>query len=420
MNDREPLKKPRIDLRSLARNQRRNLAIGAGAFVVVALLVRACGGGDGVRYETEEARRGPLVVTVTATGTLQPINQVDIGSELSGTIRTVEVDFNDAVKQGQVLARLDATRLEAQVLQSEAALEAARARIEQARASRLEADAQLARLEHVREISGGKVPSVQELDTARAASARARADLASAEAAREQAEATLTTQRTDLGKTVIRSPIDGVVLKRAIEPGQTVAASLQAPILFTLAEDLTRMELLVSVDEADVSEVREGQRATFTVDAWPGRSFPAELIQVRYGADALEGVVTYGALLRVENPERELRPGMTATAEITVREIKDALLVPNAALRFAPPASEESEGGGLLRALLPGPRRFGGPRETTQNRNSAEQRVYVLRRGEPEVRKLTVGASDGSWTEVTKGEVAAGDVLIVDSTVAAS
>jgi HlyD family secretion protein len=390
-----------------------------GAALAIALIWGLQSGETETRYETTAVRRGDLRVTVTATGTLQPINQVDIGSELSGTIRSVEVDFNDAVRKGQVIARLDTTRLEAQVLQSEAALAAANARVEQAEATRVEADAQLARLEHVREISGGKVPSLTELDTARATAGRARADLASARAAVAQARATLDAQLTDLRKAVIRSPIDGVVLKRAIEPGQTVAASLQAPILFTLAEDLRHMELLVAVDEADVSRVAEKQRATFGVDAWPDRSFEAEVVQVRYGADALEGVVTYGALLRVDNPERLLRPGMTATAEITVQQIADALLVPNAALRFSPPEGDEQASRGLLRALMPGPpRRANGGRETRES-GPQQQRVYRLEDGALGRVGLTIGASDGIWTEVRTGELTVGDALAVDVATAA-
>jgi HlyD family secretion protein len=393
-------------------------ALGAGLGLVV--LWRACSGNGELRYVTEEARRGGLVVTVTATGTLQPINQVDVGSELSGTMRSVEVDFNDPVRKDQVIARLDTTRLEAQVLQSEAALAAANARVEQADASRLEAEAQLARLEHVREISGGKVPSAAELDTARATAASARAEVASTRAAVAQARATLEAQRTDLGKAEIRSPIDGIVLRRSIEPGQTVAASLQAPILFTLAEDLTHMELLVAVDEADVSVVAEGQPATFTVDAWPGRSFDAEVVQVRYGADALEGVVTYGALLRVDNPDRSLRPGMTATAEVTVKRIADALLVPNAALRFSPPASESEGVGDRLRSVMSGRPRFPRRESETREGGPPPQNVYRLRGGSVERIELRAGATDGRWTEVLEGDVAPGDALAVDVRTAAS
>jgi HlyD family secretion protein len=383
------------------------------ALALALWLVRGSGNEAGLRYETESPQRGELIVHVTATGTLQPINQVDVGSELSGLVRDVFVDFNDTVKKGQELARLDTTRLEAQVSQSEAALESATARVAQARASRLEADAQLARLARVREMSGGKVPSEAELDAARAAAERARAELLSAQAAESQARATLATQRTDLAKAAIRSPIDGVVLKRTVEPGQTVAAAMQTPILFTLAEDLTHMELLVSVDEADVSAVAEGQRAKFNVDAWPGERFDAEVVQVRYGADALEGVVTYGVLLRVDNAQRRLRPGMTATAEIEVKRVADALLVPNAALRFAPPAAAEDGPSAFSRLF--GRRPPQRPKRSAGDERAREQRVYRLAGGELEAVEVTVGATDGVLTEIVAGELSLGDELVVSA-----
>jgi len=390
----------------------RGLALG-GALLLAWLLLRACGGSGAIHYETEAPQRGELVVHVTATGTLQPINQVDVGSELSGLVKEVFVDFNDVVRKGQLLARLDTTRLSAQVLQSEAALDAAVARVAQAKASRLEADAQLARLERVREMSGGKVPSAAELDTARATDERAVAEVASAQAAQGQARATLEAFRTDLGKTAIRSPIDGIVLKRTVEPGQTVAASLQAPILFTLAEDLTRMELLVSADEADVSAVSEGQQAKFTVDAWPGEAFDAQVVQVRYGADTLEGVVTYGVLLRVENPERRLRPGMTATAEIEVKRIPNALLVPNAALRFTPPDTNAERRSPLRMLFMRGPPNR--PNTPASDAKPREQRVYRLRSGQLEEVPVTIGASDGVLTEILAGKLALDDALAVSA-----
>jgi HlyD family secretion protein len=386
----------------------------AVALVAAWWLARSCGGGGAVDYETEAPHRGELVVHVTATGTLQPINQVDVGSELSGLVRDVYVDFNDVVKKGQVIARIDPTRLEGQVSESKAALDAAVARIVQAKASRLETAAQLARLERVHEMSGGKVPSATELDAARAVAERARAEVASMEGAAGQTRAWHSTQRTDLAKTAIRSPIDGIVLKRTIEPGQTVAASLQAPVLFTLAEDLTHMELLVSVDEADVSAVADKQPAKFTVDAWPGERFDAEVAQVRFGADALEGVVTYGVLLRVDNHDRRLRPGMTATAEIEVKRVAQALLVPNAALRFAPSEKLIQAQRSLLSALFarrPPPK----PKAAGRDERASEQRVYRLRSGKLEAVDVTVGATDGMLTEIVAGELSPDDALVVSA-----
>jgi HlyD family secretion protein len=399
----------------VARVRNRWLGFGGAAVIVLlALLVLALrGGGDGVRYSTQAARRGELTVTVTATGTLQPTNQVDVSSELSGTVRTVSADYNDTVKVGQELAKLDTTKLEAQALQSHAAVESAEAKVQQAQASLAEAESQIARLEHVRELSGGKVPSQSDLDTANAEVLRARADVASNKASVIQAKATLDGQLTDLSKASIKSPINGLVLVRAVQPGQTVASSLQAPVLFTLAEDLTRMELHVSVDEADVGQVTEGQTAAFTVDAWPDRRFAAKVQQVRYGAQTLEGVVTYETVLEVDNAERLLRPGMTATAEVTVNHLADALLVPNAALRFQPPAREQGSQGGLLSALLP-MRRFGG--RPDQPANPKQAKVYVLENGHPKGVPITTGPSDGTWTQVKSGELQPETELLTDST----
>lgn len=370
---------------------------------------------DRVQYRTEPAQRGNLVVTVTATGSLAPTNQVDVGIEISGTVRAVEADYNDQVKVGQVLARLDTTKLEAQVLQTQAALEAARARVLQAQASVAEAQARLARLERVKELSGGKVPSPQEIDTARATLDRAHADDASARAQVTQTEAALNANRTDLAKAVIHSPVNGIVLKRAVEPGQTVAAVLQAPVLFTLAEDLTKMELQVDVDEADVGKVHAGQEATFTVDAYPERTFPARITKVRYGSQTVAGVVTYKALLKVDNAALSLRPGMTATASIVVDRVNEALLVPNAALRFTPPAAPQSapaESGGLLSKILPR-----APRPSVRSREDAssrQKRVWTVQDGELQPIDITIGATNGVMTQVVAGTLAPGTALVVD------
>ena len=370
---------------------------------------------DRVQYRTEPAQRGNLVVTVTATGSLAPTNQVDVGIEISGTVRAVEADYNDQVKVGQVLARLDTTKLEAQVLQTQAALEAARARVLQAQASVAEAQARLARLERVKELSGGKVPSPQEIDTARATLDRAHADEASARAQVTQTEAALNANRTDLAKAVIHSPVNGIVLKRAVEPGQTVAAVLQAPVLFTLAEDLTKMELQVDVDEADVGKVHAGQEATFTVDAYPERTFPARITKVRYGSQTVAGVVTYKALLKVDNAALSLRPGMTATASIVVDRVNEALLVPNAALRFTPPAAPQSapaESGGLLSKILPR-----APRPSVRSREDAssrQKRVWTVQDGELQPIDITIGATNGVMTQVAAGTLAPGTALVVD------
>jgi HlyD family secretion protein len=372
--------------------------------------------GPTYQFKTAEAQRGDLTVTVTATGTLKPVTQVEVGSELSGTIKTVEVDYNDRVKVGQVLARLDTTKLEAQMLQSQAALESAQTKLLEAQVTVFETHNELNRLQHVRELSGGRMPSQHELDTAQAALKRAQASEASAKAQIAEARAKLRVDQTNLAKAVIHSPINGIVLKRQVEPGQTVAASLQAPVLFILAEDLTHMELHVAVDEADVGQVTRGQRATFTVDAYPERTFPAVITKVYYAAQTVEGVVTYETVLSVENADLALRPGMTATAEITVKKLTDVVLIPNAALRFTPPALEEPAapgGGGLLGRLLPRPPASMVRRKDVQI-PSGQKRIWTLREGVPVAILVTVGATDGQMTQVVAGDVSPGLPLLVD------
>ena len=366
------------------------------------------------QYATEEVRRGNLVVTVSATGKLQPTNQVDVGSELSGTLQEVLVDDNDRVTRGQVLARLDVSKLQDQIEKSRAALTAAQAQLRQMQATEAEARANLARLRQVSELSGGKVPSKAEMETGEATLARAVANVANARASIAQAAATLRSDETNLTKASIRSPIDGVVLARKVDPGQTVAASLQAPVLFTLAEDLSKMTLEVDVDEADVGRVRDGQSATFTVDAYPDRRYPSAVTRVGYGSQTKENVVSYLTVLSVDNADLSLRPGMTGTAEIIATHRDDVLLVPNAALRFTPAAqaAAQKSGGGFLGRMMPRPPRQ-SPRTATPAKGP-EQRVWVLRDGAPAALAINVGASDGRMTEVTGGEVREGTQVITE------
>lgn len=386
---------------------------GGIALVVVALLWYWLGRKSGaeVQYQTQVVKRGDLTVMVSATGTLQPTNQVDVGSEISGTIKSVEVDYNDQVTRGHVLAKIDTTKLQAQVNQTAASLDAARSRVLLAQATVTEAKAKLARLVQVQEASGGKVPSKAELDTAHANLDRAIADEANTRAAVAQAEATLEAQRTDLAKAVIRSPIKGVVLKRAAEPGQTVAATFQTPVLFTLAEDLTQMELHVDVDEADVGKVHVGQPASFTVDAYPDRNFPARITQVRFGSKTVAGVVTYETVLKVENKDILLRPGMTGTANIVVQQAKDVLLAPNAALRFTPPeaAPKPKNGVGLVGSMLPRP-----PSTEPKVAEDKQPHVWVLRDGSLAKVMLKIGMTDGVTTEVKEGMIELGAAVVVD------
>ena len=371
---------------------------------------------NATQFKTQEVQRGNITVIVTATGTLQPTNKVDVGSELSGIIKIVEVDYNDKMKVGQVLARLDTSKLEAQVTQSRAALESAKAKVLQAQATVSETSSKLAQLQRVWELSNKRVPSQSELDAAEAAFERAKADEASAKAAVSQAQATLEANETDLSKTVIRSPINGIVLNRSVEPGQTVAASFQAPVLFTLAEDLTQMELHVNVDEADIGKVREGQKAAFSVAGYPNRTFEARITQARYGSSTTSGVVTYETVLKVNNSDLSLRPGMTATADITVKKVENVILVPSAALRFTPPVQEEKKpSAGLVGSLLPRPPRSASKQLEDIAANKKQQHVWTLKDGQLSAIPVTVGSTDGSMTEIVTGDINSKMALVVDT-----
>ncbi|MBK1719854.1 efflux RND transporter periplasmic adaptor subunit [Thiocystis violacea] len=388
------------------------LALVTIGLILGGFLWREEGQGERIDFKTAEIRRGDLRVEVTATGRLQPVTQVDVGTEVSGTIQTVEADFNDRVARGQVLARLDPDQSLAKERQSAAALALARAQVDEAQAT---ADETASKRRRTRDLITKRLVSPEDLDTAEAAADRATALLAVARAKVDQAQAQLDADRRTLDKTVIRSPIDGIVLMRDVEPGQTVAASLQTPVLFTLAENLTQMELKVDVDEADVGQVIEGQRAVFTVDAYPRRTFPATITQVRFAPETINGVVTFGALLAVDNADLSLRPGMTATADILVREETDLLLAPNAALRFSPPKPQaEKSKANLLGMLLP---RFPGgsrSRPAAGAANAKGARVWILRDGEPVAVEVETGLTDGAMTQILGDAPAPGTQVLVD------
>ena len=404
------------------RRRRTRLLLWLAAVAAVGLAVLAWGlhlGGAAqeVRFKSQAVTRGDLAVHVTATGTLEPVNQVEVGTEVSGTIETVLVDYNDRVRQGDVLARLDTAQLEARYRQSQAALNLARARVADAEATLTETGNKLRRTQ---DLIAKQLSSPEELDVARAAAARAEAALAVARAQVDQAQAEVDAERQLLDKAVIHSPIDGVVLRRQVEPGQTVAASLQTPVLFTIAENLAQMELHVDVDEADVGRVAEGQSAEFTVDAYPDRRFQARIQQVRFAPKTVEGVVTYETLLSVDNADLLLRPGMTATAEILVTELNDALLVPNAALRYSPPKVPSGSGGpsarpkgGLVGMLLP--RRPPEDKHASSTGKGGQQRVWVLREGRPEAVPVVTGATDGVLTQVLEGALEPGTQVLVET-----
>ena len=388
------------------RRWRKWVFIGVPVLVVLLLLARCFRPAPPVQYATAPVERHDLNVTITATGNLAPTVQVNVGSEESGLVDKVYVQNNDHVVKGQPLAQLDLSKLRDALVQSQATLQAAVATVAQDRATVAQTRANLARETQVYKLSGGKVPSQTELDTARADYARAVANVAQAQAQVSQARANVSTNRTNLAKGTIYAPVTGVVLSRQVEPGQTVAASFNVATLFTIAQDLSKMKLQVKVDEADVGELRTGAPATFTVDAYPNRTFPATVTRVDLGANATPivnsagttpttttNVVAYTAELEVSNPDASLKPGMTATANIVTDSVKNVMLVPNAALRFVPETKPQKKS------------MFGPPPDQPKNAavsRGARQQVWTIGSdGKPKAIAVTVGHTNGSLTEVS-------------------
>jgi HlyD family secretion protein len=405
---------------------------GGGAY---AYFFRKQAGPEKAEYVTQPVKLGRISLIVTAPGNLAPTNQIVIGSELSGTVQEVHVDTNDLVKKGQSLAVLDTSKLNQQTERSRAALLSARAKVSQATATLAESKAALARQEELHELSGGKTPSRATMETSRATVSRAEADLESAQAAVAGAEAEVRAFERDLEKAIIRSPVDGVVLARSIDVGQTVAASFTAPTLFTIAEDLKKMELVVAVTEADIGRVEPGQTASFSVDAWPTRTYTATVKKVAFGAAntgttntsgggtsaaASSGVVTYSTELEVANDDLTLRPGMTATVDIAIVDKKDIVVVPNSALRFDPEAAAaigkpDETKRTLVQSLSPGGgRRWRGTPPPRPGSTDQEPRVWTLKDGEPVEIRVTPGITDGKVTEII------GDALKPDTPVIVS
>jgi HlyD family secretion protein len=392
--------------------------------LILLIVVLASRGGNKTDYISEPVTRSSLDITVTATGNLRPTNQVQVGSEVSGRIDSVLVDVNDRVSQGQVLARINTDVIEDQIKQSQANLNSAHASAAQAAATLDVDNAQLARLQDVYRLSGGKVPAKTELDTAEANVKRDKASVASAQANIASAQAQLSSSITNRDRAVIRSPVSGVVLARQVEPGQTVAASFSTPTLFVLAEDLSQMQLRVNVDEADVGQVHPGQKASFTVDAYPGRAFPASVERIDVASTntastaasstgtqttgtQANSVVEYEARLTVANPDGLLRPGMTATATINTGNTPVSLLVPNGALRFNPDEGKQKpqQNGGTLQVRA-------GLQQEEQKATigvGSHQEVYVLG-DDGKLQKIDVvtGQSNGRLTAVSSSKLKPG------------
>ena len=346
------------------------------------------------RYATVTVERGSIIQSVSANGTLNPVVLVSVGSQISGIVKKLHADFNDQVKAGQVLLELDPTLTHAQLLQSEANIANAQASLELAQANEI----------RTRGLFEQEYVTRQDLDTAVQMLKAAKAQLALAQAQMER-------DRTNLSYTVIRSPVSGVVVSRLVDVGQTVAASLQTPTLFQIAQDLSHMQIDTSYAEADVGNIRVGQQATFRVDAFPNRSFRGAVRQVRLNPTTQQNVVTYDVVVSVDNLDQVLMPGMTAYVNIVVAERKDALRVPNAALRFRPgdagPRPDKARNSGDSR-----------PKDEGRGKDKGDTipmgTVYVLEKGQPKAVRLSVGITDNRMTEVLGGEIKEGDAVVVE------
>ncbi len=352
------------------------------------------------RYSTVAVDRGRIAAHVTATGILSALVTVQVGTQVSGRIESIKVDFNSVVKKGQVVATIEASLFQAAVEQARANYSAAKAAADKARAQEVDADRQYTR---AKTLSEQKLIAQADIDTAEANYAIAKAGVAAADAGVEQAEASLHQAQVSLKYTTIVSPIDGIVISRSIDVGQTVAASLSAPTLFTIAQDLTKMQVDTSVAEGDVGKIQPDMPVTFMVDAYPGQRFHGSVRQVRDAATTVQNVVTYDAVIDVDNSKRLLKPGMTATVTFTPAERDDALRVPNAALRYhpAPAASAKNKPEQRMNHF-------------SRNRDRDKRTVYVFRGTTVTPVELRVGITDGSMTEVLSGDLNVGDELVTD------
>lgn len=369
-----------------------------GLVAVVFPVFRGGPGAKGPAFETVEAKRGDLRVTVVATGTLQATTTVEVGAEVTGRMLQVNVDANDVVKKGQVLAVIDPEQLQAAVTQSVAQVGSADASVRLGRATAAEAKLALSRL---RLQVGEGLATTKDLEAATASSERADANVDSAVASVTLARAALSQAQSKLNKATILSPINGIVLSRSVEPGQTVTAGFTTPVLFKLAEDLTQMRLNVDIDEADVGRVRDQLDATFTVDAYPDQTFTSRVISVRNEPKTSQNVITYQAVLAVDNSQRLLRPGMTCTATIVAETRSNVLVVPNAALRFVPPVAH-------------GPFADNKKQVGTETARREKQRLWLVAAGQPTPLPVVAGASDGIVTEIMSGDLQPGVPVIVD------
>ncbi|MFZ3157111.1 MAG: efflux RND transporter periplasmic adaptor subunit [Smithella sp.] len=350
--------------------------------------------GNNMAYKTEKVSRGGINALVTATGTVNAVTTVSVGTQVSGTIKRLMVDYNSPVKKGQLLAQIDPANVQAQVDQADANLWSAKANLEKATVATLDARRTLQRN---KELFAQNFIARSDLDTAETNAQSAEAQQKVTQAQVGQAQAALKIAKTNLQYTNILSPVDGTVISRSVDIGQTVAASFQTPTLFSIAQDLTKMQINTSVDEADIGKVQTGQKVSFTVDAYPDTLFAGKVSEVRNSPTTVSNVVTYDVIIKVDNPQLKLKPGMTANVSITIETRKDVLRISNAALRFKPAEVK-------------------GKSEINKDKQEMKgTKVWILEKGKPKPVKVTIGLSDGNYTEISAGELKAGQEIITDS-----
>lgn len=365
--------------------------LAVAATVGAALMAR--GGGGPESFRTARPARGEIASTVTSSGTINPVVTVTVGTPVSGIVQAIYADYNALVKKGQVIARIDPATYQAQVEQNRGNVLNAQAGLDKARVTL--ADAARTRQRYENLVKDGSV-SRSDYDTYATAEASARAAVQAAQGALAQAQGSYRQAKTNLDYTTITSPVDGIVISRSVEVGQTVAASLQAPTLFTIAQDLTKMQIYATVDESDIGRINEGGNTTFSVDAYPETRFSGTVTQVRNAATTVSNVVTYTVVVGVDNAELKLKPGMTASVVFQTAHRPDALKIPTAALRFKPQATGEKTA------------------EAAPRLAQGQKRLYVLREGKPVPVAVTVGIGNDKETEVLTG-LGDGDEVVLES-----
>ncbi|MFZ3105395.1 MAG: efflux RND transporter periplasmic adaptor subunit [Smithella sp.] len=370
------------------------LLIIAVVIVAIGLFFYLRENGNDMAYKTEKVSRGGINALVTATGTVNAVTTVSVGTQVSGTIKRLMVDYNSPVKKGQLLAQIDPANVQAQVDQADANLWSAKANLEKAAVATLDARRTLQRN---KELFAQNFIARSDLDTAETNAQSAEAQQKVTQAQVGQAQAALKIAKTNLQYTNILSPVDGTVISRSVDVGQTVAASFQTPTLFSIAQDLTKMQINTSVDEADIGKIQTGQEVSFTVDAYPDTLFAGKVSEVRNSPTTVSNVVTYDVIIKVDNPQLKLKPGMTANVSITIETRKDVLRISNAALRFKPADVK-------------------GKSDINKDKQDMKgTKVWILEKGKPKPVKVTIGLSDGNYTEISAGELKAGQEIITDS-----